>query len=165
VIESRDPAPARAAAAFAERLGCPASYWIIALGVGVSTVTAVGFYLGPWIAAALGVVTAAGIVIALGWYGSLSVRVDAAGLRVGPALLEWEYLGEPHPLDAAATRRRLGADADVRAFVAARPYLREAVEVPVRDAADPHPYWLVCTRQPGRLAAALRAGRGPGAGE
>ena len=163
MTSSPDPASARAAVAFAERLTCPASYWAIALGIGLTTVTAVGFYLGPWVAAALAVLTAAAIVVALLWYGSLPVRVDAAGLRVGPSLLEWDYLGEPVPLDAAATRRRLGADADTRAFVAARPYLREAVEVPVLDAADPHPYWLVGTRRPERLEAALRAGRRQGA--
>ena len=35
----------------------------------------------------------------------------------------------------------------------------ESVEIAVDDAADPHPYWLVGTRQPQQLLAALSSGR------
>jgi hypothetical protein len=64
-------------------------------------------------------------------------------------------LGTPEQLDKDATRRVLGVEADARAYLVTRPYLKHAVRVPVHDPADPTPYWLVATRHPERLAAAL----------
>ena len=42
-----------------------------------------------------------------------------------------------------------------------RPYLSRAVRIGIDDPADPTPYWLVSSRRPDRLAAALR-GTGSG---
>lgn len=151
--------PAADAPRFRERLWCPVSYWLISFAVGLTFVTAVGWYLGPWFAAGAGIVTAAGLVVFLGGIGQLEIVVDDRGLRVGGSLLEWEYQGTASTLDAVAARDRLGVGADTRAFVAERPYIAEAVEVPVRDAADPHPYWFVATRRPAQLALALADGR------
>nr|NLI51269.1 DUF3093 domain-containing protein [Propionibacterium sp.] len=156
-----DPAAA-GGPVYEERLTAPASYWVIGLVVGVSTATAVGFYLGPWVAVAAGIAVAGGLVFALLALGHVRIVVDDRGLAVGAALLEWPYQGEAVALDPAAARDRLGAGADARAFVVARPYLPSAVLVPVVDAADPHPYWLVSSRNPRRLAAALAAGRAAG---
>ena len=142
-----------------EKLRAPASWWAIALLFGLTFVTAVGFYLGPGVAVAAGVVTAAGIGVALGVIGRTTVRVDERGVAVGRSLLEWPYVGEIRVLDAGGTHDRLGPDADVRAYVVQRPYIPEAVEVSVVDPADPHPYWLVSTRQPAQLAAAITRGR------
>ena len=50
-----------------------------------------------------------------------------------------------------------GVDADARAFLYTRPYLKRSVRLPVLDPADRTPYWLVSTRHPQRLAAALSA--------
>lgn len=144
---------------YAERLRAPLSYWIIALLVGLTFVSAIGAYLGPWFASAAAAITAGGIAAFLTGLGSVRVVVDDRGLQVGPSLLEWQFQGEPERLDAPQTRARLGVDADVQAFVVQRPYLNEAVAVPVTDAADPHPYWLVTTRRPAQLTAALAQGR------
>ncbi len=144
---------------YAERLGCPPSWWAIALLVGLSFVSAVGFYLGPTFAAASAAVTVFGVVAVLGRLGAVRVVVDERGPSVGPSLLHWPYIGPARGLDAPDTRERLGVGADARAFVVTRPYLDRAVEVEVRDAADPHPYWLISTRHPSRLAAALDQGR------
>lgn len=118
-----------------------------------------GFYLGPWVAVGAGLAVAGLLSFALLSLGHVRIVVDGQGLWVGPSLLEWAYQGEATVLDAAATRERQGVLADARAFVVARPYVRTAVEIPVLDAADPHPYWLIPTRNPQRLAAALSHGR------
>ena len=144
---------------YSERLTAPLSYWVIGFVVGVSTVTAVGFYLGPLVAVFAGLVATAGVTALVGWFGSTEVRVDAAGVRVGPALLEWPYVGEVTVLDAAATRERLGVRADTRAFVVQRTGLSESVVVEVVDAADPHPYWPCSSRSPARCAAAIAQAR------
>jgi hypothetical protein len=41
-----------------------------------------------------------------------------------------------------------GRDADARAYLLLRPYLKRAVRVEITDPADPTPYWLVSTRHP-----------------
>ena len=45
--------------------------------------------------------------------------------------------------------------ADARAYLLLRPYRKKAVKVSLSDPADPTPYWLVSTRRPDALAAAL----------
>jgi hypothetical protein len=67
-------------------------------------------------------------------------------------------------LDAEQTRRTAGTEADARAYLVLRPYLKRAVKVQITDPADPAPYWLVSSRRPEELAGALSflAGRSPG---
>lgn len=144
---------------YRERLSVPLAYWIIAFAFGLSFVTAIGFYLGPWEAVVSGVLTAAGISAVLLRLGGVRITVDAAGLTVGRSLLEWPYVGNVTIHDAAAARRRLGVDAVASAWVVQRPYIPGAVEVEVEDAADPHPYWLVSSRNPAQMAAAIEKNR------
>jgi DUF3093 family protein len=91
------------------------------------------------------------------WVGSARVVVHAGVLHAGSAHIAAEHLAEPEPLDAEQTRRVLGVDADARAFLLTRPYLKRSVKVLVSDPADPTPYWVLSTRHPRRLAGALAA--------
>jgi hypothetical protein len=140
---------------YSERLRVPASWWVVGMFFGLTFVTAVGFYAGPLVAVVAGVLTAAGVAAALLWYGNVLVRVDATGLHAGGAVLEWPYAGEVRVLDRAATRARLGAGADHAAWLLVRGFVPCSVEVAVADPADPHPYWLVSTRDADRLAQAI----------
>jgi hypothetical protein len=92
-------------------------------------------------------------------YGAARVRVSDGMLHAGHASIPLSLLHDPVPLDADDTRRVAGRDADARAFHLLRPYLKRWVRVAVADPADPTPYWLVMTRRPEQLAAALTAGR------
>lgn len=139
---------------FTERVQAPLSWWAIGLVTGVTTATAIGFYLGPWVAIGAGVVTIIGIVIALLSFGFTTTVTDR-GLKVGASEIEWEWTGDVQHHDASATDRLLGPDANARAFVTQRPWMKESVQVEVRDEADPHPYWLISSRQPAQLAAAI----------
>ncbi len=47
-----------------------------------------------------------------------------------------------------------------RRFLLARPYLPRSVYIEVTDRAQGRPYWLVGTRRPDELAAAIEACRG-----
>ena len=76
-------------------------------------------------------------------------------LYAGPAHISVDLLGPVEPLDAEEARRVHGVDADARAFLFTRPWLKRAVKVPVLDPADRTPYWLLSTRHP------RPAGRGP----
>jgi len=95
----------------------------------------------------------------LAWIGSPRVVVRGGVLHAGPAHISVDLLGPVEPLDAEETRRVHGVDADARAYLLTRPYLKRSVKVTVVDPADRTPYWLVSTRHPNELAAALTLGR------
>jgi len=90
-------------------------------------------------------------------YGSPRVEVEDGWLRAGRARISGEFLGGAEPLDPAATRRVAGPEADARAYLLLRPYHPRPVRVTVRDDRDPAPYWLVSSRHPEQLAAAVAA--------
>ena len=87
------------------------------------------------------------------------VQVDDRVLRVGPARLPLDRAGPARALDREEAARRRGPEADARAYLALRSWLPLAVLVPVDDARDPHPYWLVSTRDPAGLVAAVTGAR------
>jgi hypothetical protein len=140
---------------YRERLSVPGSWWVVGMFFSLSFVTAVGFYAGPEVALAAGVITAAAVAGTLLWYGRIEISVDETGLRAGDALLEWPYVARAVVLDRAATRVRLGANADHSAWLVVRTFVPGSVEVTLADPDDPHPYWLVSSRHPAELAAAI----------
>ena len=121
----------------------------------LSILLAFGLYLGPvWgIGAALVSQAAAA---ALFCNAAVVITVDQTMLRVCRASIELGYLGEIRSLDATEARRRRGPEADARAYLVLRPYILTAVEVGLDDADDPAPYWLLSSRRPRVLAAALQ---------
>jgi hypothetical protein len=152
------PSPQRstgAEAAYSERLRLPFAWWLL----GAFFVISVGwafFVATPRAATLVAVlVTATLVTLWLVSYGSVMIRVDDEELRAGRATLPRSQVGAVQPLDAEATRRALGRDADARAFLVTRPYCRTAVRVEVLDETDPTPYWLISTRHPARLSASL----------
>jgi hypothetical protein len=152
-----DSARTSAPAAHAERLWFGPVGWLTVLGLaGIAWIALYPVGTGAaWVAALLAL--AGGAVGA--WALATPVRVSGGELRAGPAHIPLELLGDPLPLDRAATREELGPRLDARAYVCLRAWARTAVRVPVLDPADPTPYWLVSTRHPQRLAAAVDAGR------
>ncbi|MDX6241690.1 MAG: hypothetical protein QOG10_6514 [Kribbellaceae bacterium] len=87
-------------------------------------------------------------------YGAV-VEVDAQMLRAGRARIERHYLGTAEALTGEAARNAFGRDCDPKAYLVLRSYAPGAVRVEVTDPQDPAPYWLIATRNPQRLAAAL----------
>lgn len=112
--------------------------------------------VGAWsfvIMAAVAAVTAALLLS----YGGARVEVGDTHLLAGRARIPLSLLARPHALDATQTRERIGPSADARAYLLVRPYVAESVVVDVTDPRDPAPYWLVSTRHPAALSAALSA--------
>jgi len=146
---------------YRERLSVPVSYWAIAFFFGLTFVTAVAFMLGELIL----VLSTLGVVAVVAWtliaWGSLTIAVDADGIRVGRSLLEWGYVGEV-VVAGELLRRRVLAREDV--FLALRPYAGGAVVIGVTDEADPHLCWLVSTREPNALVRAIARNRPSGVG-
>ena len=140
-----------------ERLGVPLRWWVQGTMLVATLWLAVAVAM-PAVAA--WIVTAVALaVLALGlWsYGAARISVADGTFRAGRAHIEARHVGTAVPLDAEETRRTAGAEADARAYLLLRPYLKRAVKVEITDPADPAPYWLVCTRRPEELARALAA--------
>ena len=107
-----------------------------------------------WAATAVLLVAMALLFVA---YGSPRVEVEDGWLRAGRARISGEFLAGAEPLDPASTRRVAGPEADARAYLLLRPYLKRAVRVEIADPDDPAPYWLVSSRRPEELARAVQA--------
>jgi len=142
---------------YMERLWVPVGWWVLTALFALSLLVAVLFYLGPWIGIGAGLLVMVEMGAAFLRYGREQIRVEADRLWVGAANVEWSYVAGLQLLDEPATRLRRGRDSDARAYLVLRPYLRQAVEVTIADQDDPTPYWLINTRAPQRLAAAISA--------
>jgi len=143
---------------YRERLVPPLLWWVLgalfALSVFAAVVVAAG---STWALAATAVaLVGAGALLAA---GAVVITVSDTELAVGRARLELAYVAGCVPLEADAASRRAGPEADARAYLVLRPYVTTAVEVTLDDPDDPVPYWLVSTRHPRELAAALEDAR------
>ncbi len=149
---------------FHERLRVPPSWWLvilfIALSIGAVTLRFQESYRERMVIAA---VTAAVSYALMAWpvivYGRATIEVSDGMLRAGRAELPLSALGECYPLDEELARAVRGPEADARAFMLLRSYVRTAVRVDVADPDDPTPYLYLSTRRPADLVDALTAAR------
>ncbi len=143
------------AARYDERLGVPFRWWVqgvmLVASLWLALVVAVPG-LAAWLCSGLALALLAALLVS---YGNARVGVDAAWFRAGRARIEAAHLGDATALDAEETRRVAGPEADARAYLLLRPYLKRAVKVEITDPDDPAPYWLVSSRHPDELAAAI----------
>ncbi len=142
---------------FAERLVVPLRWWVqgtmLVATIWLALVVAVPAAVA-WSVTGLALALLAGLFLS---YGSARVSVTDSTLRAGRAQIQLEHIGAVTALDAEDTRRLAGQDADARAYLLLRPYLKKGVRIDLVDPHDPTPYWLVSSRRPDRLAAALNA--------
>jgi hypothetical protein len=139
---------------FAERLKVPWSWWLIAV-VGVAVGGAEIWAGFDWrVATVVYVVLGIPTLVLLLGLGRARVTVDHRGLHAGGETLEPEVIGDVHPLDARQTRHLLGPGGHPSGHVVGRGYVKTAVIVRTTGG-DEAPYWLVTTRRPEELAAAV----------
>ncbi|HNM97112.1 MAG TPA: DUF3093 domain-containing protein [Marmoricola sp.] len=144
---------------YRERLFVPLRWWAQATMLVASAWLALLVSTPGWVTL-LGTAVAVAVATALLlWIGSARVEVSDTGFRAGTAQIPRQYVGQAVALDPEQTRRVFGVDADARAWLVTRPYLKRAVKVEINDPADPTPYWLVCSRRPEALADALNQAR------
>jgi len=164
-----------------ERLGVPLSWWLLGLATILLLATEVVAGFSWPIAVIVYVALTGGLAATLVSWGRPAVVVSESDLRAGPASVPLAAVGEVTALDEAQTRSLRGPRADPAAFLMIRPYLRRAVYVEVtQPGAETHhrlrvhrfrvraeparpaagsPYWLVGTRRPEDLAAAVNRAR------
>ncbi len=87
------------------------------------------------------------------------IELSGGELRAGSARIPVSALGEVELLGDAALRRVLGPEADARAYLVVRGYIHRGLRIEIVDAEDPTPYWLLTSRRPQTLAAAIEAAK------
>jgi hypothetical protein len=168
-----------------ERLRVPTSWWLLGMAVAIILATEVVAGFGWLIAIGIYVVIVGVVASMLISWGRVSVDVTGGDLRAGAGRLPLAEAGEVAALDEAQTRAMRGPRADPAAYLLLRPYLRSSVYVEVKPAGDPLPsagdaapgaddaggqgrapapggqvpYWLIGTRRPAELAAAIDSAR------
>ena len=112
----------------------------------------------------------AGIITALVLYAGCVVVLTLASpvievadgvLIAGSARIQTELLGEPEVYEGADATAQRGPLLDARAWLLIRGWVSPVLRVPILDPNDPAPYWLISTRQPKKLAAAIIGSRRP----
>lgn len=110
----------------------------------------------------------AGIVVAVLLYAACLVALFLAAARIevtdaelatGRARLPIEFVGEAASFRGEEAFLERGQRLDARAWLLLRGWVDPVVRVMVDDPNDPVPYWLVSTRHPDELIAALEAAK------
>jgi hypothetical protein len=146
------------ASPYEERLTAPRSWWLMCLMVGVAmALVLLPFGTLPLLGGLVGG-TAVSAVVASS-YGSIRIRVVGDSLIAGEAKIPVAALGDAEVLDQEEARAWRTYKANPRAFMLLRAYIPTALKVEVTDPADPTPYLYLSTREPERLATAIKAAR------
>ncbi|MGW1539881.1 DUF3093 domain-containing protein [Streptomyces sp. NPDC002309] len=146
------------AASYEERLTAPRSWWLISFLVGASfALILLPFGTLPMLGGLVGGTAVA--AVAASSYGSVRIRVVGGALIAGEAKIPVTALGDAEILDQEEARAWRTYKADTRAFMLLRAYVPTALRVEVSDPADRTPYLYLSTREPLRLAEAIRTAR------
>lgn len=151
-----DPAEATA---YREVLRTP--WWWFVVGAGVAGLLAAEFHMGgvpvtDWVPYVVLIPLALFFVWSL---GRATIEVSGGELRVRGAHVPLRYVSGEVVLDNRTLRLVVGREGDPAAFVSIRPWVGPGVQFWLDDENDPTPYWVVSSRTPDRLIAAVRAAR------
>jgi hypothetical protein len=111
---------------------------------------------------------AVGVVVAIVLYLAIvvllitsapTIRVTDDALFAGRASIPLPFIGSPAAFDGEEATLERGRRLDARAWLLIRGWIKPVVKVPVLDAQDPAPYWLLSTRNPDRLVRVLDQAR------
>ena len=91
--------------------------------------------------------------------GSPRIEVTDGVLVAGRARLPLPNVGDATGFTGTAATAQRGPKLDARAWLVIRGWISPVVKVEVLDENDPTPYWLVSTRHPKELIAALKQAR------
>lgn len=165
-VSEQSPAPA----AHRETLLPGPWAWVAALGVAATLGLVFLPSLGPVVAFTTAAAAMVGAAVGL-WLTSARIEVRDGELRAGRAQMPVRFVGRVKAVTPERMRALRGPEADARAYLCQRSWVPGGVVIEVVDPADPTPYWLVSSRTPQRLAAALERAKeasssaGPGRGE
>jgi hypothetical protein len=89
--------------------------------------------------------------------GSTKVEVSGGELKAGDAHIPLDLLGDVEIIEPQDRRKAMGPYLDPAAYVVHRGWVKPLVRVRVNDPDDPTPYWMISTRRPDELVAAIKS--------
>ena len=126
---------------FATALVIPASFLVfLPISVPAGIATAIALYLG---------------CLVLLFIASPVIEVTDGELRAGRARLPLDVIATAEGFEGADATLQRGQKLDARAWLLIRGWVSPVAKISLDDANDPTPYWLVSTRRPAELVAAL----------
>lgn len=138
---------------FRERLW-PAPWVFLATALVIPASLLVFVPINLTVGIVVAIVLYAGCVGLLLW-GSPRNEVTDTEFLAGKARLPRSAVGEVEAFRGEDARRERGPSLDARAWLSIRGWVDPVVKVTLVDDRDPTPYWLVSTRRPEDLKAAL----------
>jgi hypothetical protein len=135
------------------------SPWIVviaALAIPASLLTFAA--INVTVGAITGVLLFSGVVI-VAVASAPTIEVSDGMLRAGSARVPLSYVGAVTAARREEARHERGPGLDARAHLVLRPDIDPIARIELTDPDDPTPYWVVSTRRPEQLAAAIAAGR------
>jgi hypothetical protein len=139
---------------YRERLRVPTAWWLLAIPVALTL--GGEFYEvfddSPW-----PLIIMAGLAVTFTVFllslGRAEIEVSDGALHAGGAVLPLTAVSEVVPLDERQSARLRGPKGDPAAYLYSRPYLKRHVYLALEDPRVP--YWMIGTRHPAELAAAI----------
>ncbi|RVW09650.1 DUF3093 domain-containing protein [Prescottella agglutinans] len=149
---------------YSERLWVPLWWW--PAGLLIAGLLAAEIHMGsPGVRAWLPYVLLFPFPVwALLWVSRHRVEVfdgPGAELRVGRAHLPLSVISRTAAIPPSAKSAAMGRQLDPAAFVQNRSWIKDTALIVLDDPEDPTPYWLVSTRRPAELLAAIGRGTAP----
>ena len=144
---------------YTEQLRAPASWWFLGMFSAVTFASTAWAGFNVLVAVASYLLICGGTAAALLIWGSARVEVSGGELRAGRTTLPLAFAGQVAALDEAQAGALRGPRADPAAFMLIRPYLKLAVYIEIPGEDSDRPYWLIGTRRPAELAAAIERSR------
>ncbi len=86
-----------------------------------------------------------------------TIEVSGTELKAGRARMPRSVVSRVQAFEGAEATAERGVRLDARAWLLLRGWIPGVVRVELDDPRDPTPYWLVSSRNPSRLAAALNS--------
>jgi len=144
---------------YTEHLRAPAGFWALGMTSAVIFASTAWAGFNALVAIASYVVICGGCAATLLVWGNARIEVSDGELRAGRVTLPLALAGEVAALDEAQATALRGPRADPRAYMLIRPYLKLAVYIEITGEHQERPYWLLGTRHPAELAAAIERSR------
>lgn len=136
-----------------ERLYFSFTLWLFLLGFAITFFIAIWAALGnlPAVIATLLLI----LLFVIMNFKSLRIQVRAGKLMVGFASIEVSRLGAISEIQELSKFQKTEVPIDPAAFLQTKFWIKPAIKINLIDPDDPTPFWLISTRNPGKLVKAI----------
>ncbi|YCH09395.1 DUF3093 domain-containing protein [Arthrobacter sp. alpha11c] len=147
--------PSASEVLFTEKLWPTIWIWVVVVGL-----SSAGILMFAPISAAAGIIAALvllAVMTTLLVVSTPTITVTRDSLRVGRATIDRKFVGTAEAFKKGEATAERGTRLNGLAYMCFRGWIDAVVKIDITDPADRTPYWLVSSRRPDELVAALGA--------